>query len=148
MFKINNNKNSPRLLWSTLPEKAVIVIQLALICSKSKIEILEKGVEYVWKITIKTPKRRQWRRSDVFTINFEHISHLFLMFLFLTLNKHMFARKGWRRRYTEGWGYMLIQWQCFLRKLRLLKAVQLDFHVFVNYILYILFYWFHMFYWT
>ena len=100
------------------------------------------------KITIKTPTRHQWRRSDVFTINFEHISHLFLMFLFLILNKHMFARKGWRRRYAEGWSYMLIQWQCFLRKLRLLKAVQLDFHVFINYILYILFYWFHMFYWT
>ena len=40
-------------------------------CSKSKIE---------------TPERRHWRRSDVFIVNFEHISHLVLMFLLLTLN--------------------------------------------------------------
>ena len=33
------------------------------------------------KLTIKTPERRQSRRSGVFVVNFEHISHLFLMFL-------------------------------------------------------------------
>ena len=27
-----------------------------------------------------------WRRSDVFIVNFEHISHLVLVFLLLTLN--------------------------------------------------------------
>ena len=27
-----------------------------------------------------------WRHSDVFIANFEHISHLFLVFLLLTLN--------------------------------------------------------------
>ena len=37
--------------------------------------------------TIKTPERRHWRRSDVFIVNFEHISHLFLVFALLTLNK-------------------------------------------------------------
>ena len=37
-------------------------------------------------LTIKTPERRQWRRSGVFIVNFEHISHLFLAFLLLTLN--------------------------------------------------------------
>ena len=36
------------------------------------------------KLTIKTPERRQWRRSSVFTVNFEHISHLVLVFLLLT----------------------------------------------------------------
>ena len=39
------------------------------------------------KLTIKTPERRHWRRSDVFIVNFEHISHLFLVFLLFTLNK-------------------------------------------------------------
>ena len=29
---------------------------------------------------------RQWRRSGVFIVNFEHISHLVLVFLLLTLN--------------------------------------------------------------
>ena len=36
------------------------------------------------KLTIKTPGRRQWHRSGVFIVNFEHISHLALMFLLLT----------------------------------------------------------------
>ena len=39
------------------------------------------------KLTINTPERRQWRRSGVFIVNFEHISHLALVFLLLTLNK-------------------------------------------------------------
>ena len=30
-----------------------------------------------------------WRHSGVFIVNFEHISHLFLGFLLLTLNKQM-----------------------------------------------------------
>ena len=29
----------------------------------------------------------KWRRSGVFIVNFEHISHVFLVFLLLTLNK-------------------------------------------------------------
>ena len=32
------------------------------------------------KSTIKTPERRQWRRSGVF-VNFEHISHFVLVFI-------------------------------------------------------------------
>ena len=35
--------------------------------------------------------RRHWRRFGVFIDNFEYISHLFLMFLLLTLNKWMLA---------------------------------------------------------
>ena len=49
------------------------------------------------KLTIKTPERRQSRRSGVFSVNFgrrsgvfivnfEHISHLVIVFLLLTLN--------------------------------------------------------------
>ena len=36
------------------------------------------------KLTIKTPKRRHWCRSGVFIVNFEHVSHLALVFLLLT----------------------------------------------------------------
>ena len=36
------------------------------------------------KLTIKLPERR--RRSGVFIVNFEHISHLDLAFLLLTLS--------------------------------------------------------------
>ena len=38
------------------------------------------------ELTIKTPQKRQWRRSNVFIVNFEHISHFILVFLLLTLN--------------------------------------------------------------
>ena len=38
------------------------------------------------KLKIKTPEQRQRRRSDVFIVNFEHILHLVLVFLLLTLN--------------------------------------------------------------
>ena len=43
------------------------------------------------KLTIKTPKRHQWCRSGVFIVNFEHISHLFLVFLLLTLKMWLLA---------------------------------------------------------
>ena len=46
-----------------------------------------KRCETCSKLTIKTP---QWR-SSVFVVDFEHISHLFLVFLLLTLNKLVFA---------------------------------------------------------
>ena len=34
----------------------------------------------------KTKERRQWRRSSAFMVNLEHISHLVLVLLLLTLN--------------------------------------------------------------
>ena len=43
------------------------------------------------KLTIKTPKGRHWRCSGVFIVNFEHILHLVLVFLPLTLSRKMSA---------------------------------------------------------
>ena len=43
------------------------------------------------KLTINTPERRQWHRSCVFIVNFEHISQIVLLFLLLTLNMHVIA---------------------------------------------------------
>ena len=48
--------------------------QLTFTCSKSTIETLEKGVKYVQTY-----------------VNFEHILHRYLVFLFSTLNKQMLA---------------------------------------------------------
>ena len=46
------------------------------------------------KFTIKTPERCHWRRSGVFISNFEHISYLALVTLFLlTLNMQLLAGK-------------------------------------------------------
>ena len=39
------------------------------------------------KLTIKTPERRQRRRSGVFIVNFDYISHLALVLLLLTLSR-------------------------------------------------------------
>ena len=39
------------------------------------------------KLTIKTPERRYWGHSGVFIVNFEHISHLVLVVLLLTLSR-------------------------------------------------------------
>ena len=48
-----------------------------------------KRCEICSKLTIKTPEWRHWRRSGVFIVNFEHISHVLLVFLLLTLIKLM-----------------------------------------------------------
>ena len=53
------------------------------------------------KLTIKTPKRRHWRRSDVFIVDFEHISHLVLLFLLLTLNMQMPTGLGLIQLFTS-----------------------------------------------
>ena len=41
------------------------------------------------KLTIKIPERCHWGRSGIFIVNFEHISHLFVVFLLLTLSMEM-----------------------------------------------------------
>ena len=41
------------------------------------------------KLTIKTPERQHWRGSGVFIVNFEHVSHLVLVFLLLILNMQL-----------------------------------------------------------
>ena len=46
-----------------------------------------KSCELCSKLIIKTPERRQLLRSGFVIVNFEHILHLFLVFLLLTLNK-------------------------------------------------------------
>ena len=43
-----------------------------------------KRYEICSKLTIKTPERRQWRRSGVFIFKFEHISQFFPVFPLLT----------------------------------------------------------------
>ena len=63
--------------------------QLTFTCSKSTIETLEK-CEICSKLTIKTPKRRQWHRFGVFIVIFERIFHTFFsVFLLLTLSMYL-----------------------------------------------------------
>ena len=55
-----------------------VISRPAITCSKLTIETLEQGVKY---------EQPHWRRSGVFIVTFEHISHLSLVFLLLTLTK-------------------------------------------------------------
>ena len=45
-----------------------------------------KMCEILSKLTMKTTEQRHWRHSGVFIVDFEHISHLVLVFVLLTLN--------------------------------------------------------------
>ena len=45
---------------------------------------IKRRCEISSNLTIKTPKLREWRRSGVFIVNFEDISHYILVFLLLT----------------------------------------------------------------
>ena len=54
------------------------------------------------KLTIKYPERCHWRRSGVFIVNFEHISHFILVFLLLTLRREMPAGIIFSRFGTQG----------------------------------------------
>ena len=61
------------------------MFQPVTICSESIIETLEQGVKYVQSDVV------HWRLSGVFTVNFECISHLIVVFLLLTLSRQMLA---------------------------------------------------------
>ena len=54
------------------------------------------------KSPIKIPERRQWR---VFIVNFEHISHLVLVFLLLALSKWMAAGLLFIILLDEQWSF-------------------------------------------
>ena len=45
------------------------------------------GCEICSKSILKTPERCRWCRSDIFIVDFEHISHLALVFLLLFLSR-------------------------------------------------------------
>ena len=60
-----------------------------------------KRCEICLKITKKTPERRDWFRSGVFIVNFEHKLHLFLLFLFLTLNIYLFSTATYETNFNR-----------------------------------------------
>ena len=64
----------------------LVPVQSTITYSKLTMETLEKRCEMYSKLTINTPERRQ-RRSGVFIVNFEYISHLVSHFLLLTLSR-------------------------------------------------------------
>ena len=69
--------------WSAV----TITFQLTFYLFKVNSRNTRKMYEISSKSTIKTSERRQWRRSGVFIVNFEHISYFFQVLLLLTLIK-------------------------------------------------------------
>ena len=51
------------------------------------------GCEICSKLTTKIPKRRQWRRFDVFIVYFQHISDLFCSVSIANFEQ---ANAGWK----------------------------------------------------
>ena len=80
------------VLWIARGKRSYIVRQdgskPAFTCSKANNKNNRTRCENMLKLTIKTSERRQWR-SGVFIVNFEHIPHLALLFLLLTLNMQL-----------------------------------------------------------
>ena len=58
--------------------------KLYFLCSENSVMTLNPAKLYLSKVN-----KSHWRRSGIFTVNFEHTPHLFLVFLLLTLNKKM-----------------------------------------------------------
>ena len=71
-------KNS-KLIHSSYNPAGIYLLNVININTRTRCEICSK-------LTVKTAERCQWRRSGVFIVNFEHISHLVLVFLLLILN--------------------------------------------------------------
>ena len=57
---------------------------------KVRIETLEQSVKYI-QSKQKYQDDAHWRRSGIFIVNFEHISHFALVFLLLVLSMQMSA---------------------------------------------------------
>ena len=89
--------------WDTfpyfqVPEQLLLLIQNT---PQENIYILKvnnantrKRCEICSKLPLKTPDRFYWRHSGIFIVNFEHISHLSLMFVLLTFNMLSFTGPG------------------------------------------------------
>ena len=63
--------------------------KLTLTCLRSN---TRKRWEMCLKLQQKIPRRRRWRPSGVFIVNFEHMSNLFLVFLLWSFKKSMLAQ--------------------------------------------------------
>ena len=79
------------------------------VCSKLTIKTSERSQWNMWKVNNKDTRTLNIfhrRRSGVFIVIFEHISHLALVFLLLILNKYLAAGimlgKLWKRNFISA----------------------------------------------
>ena len=80
--KIRHHVSGPSLLFNqsfTGLSAGIYLLKVNYRNTRTRYEICSK-------LTLKIPERRQWHRSGIFTVNFEHISHFVLVFLLINLN--------------------------------------------------------------
>ena len=75
------------------------ITQPGFTCSKLTIETLEQRYEICPKLTIKPPKRCNWRCFGGFTVNFEHIPHLCFSISIVNF-EHVIA--DWERNFQNN----------------------------------------------
>ena len=92
LLSLRNSK----LIHSSYNPAGIYLINVININTRTRCEICSK-------LTVKTAERCQWRRSGVFIVNFEHISHLVLVFLLLTLNMLLPAGKVGYNCWHRNW---------------------------------------------
>ena len=63
--------------------------------------ITKKRSKISSKLTVKTSKRSQWCHFGAFIVSFEHIWHLFLVFLLLTLNRWSHSHGNDKTKFIE-----------------------------------------------
>ena len=83
-----------------------------------------KGWEVCSELTMETSERCHWRRSGVFSVNFEHISHPFLVFILLAMNKYMLV----------GYVFYILNqdWVCFLYSFKVFISFVLGYNLLIS----------------
>ena len=81
-------------VWSYLRTKIddnMLLIPSDIFLFKVNYKNTRKRCKICSKLTIMTLERCRWSRSGGFIVNFKHAMHLFIVFLWLVLNRWMFA---------------------------------------------------------
>ena len=89
LFKVNNG--STKIMYLICSKLAIVNNPANIYLFKVNNRNTRKKCATCSKLSIKTPEQRQWRRSKVFIVSFEHIWHFFLVLLLLPLSKYMLA---------------------------------------------------------
>ena len=89
LFKVNNG--STKIMYLICSKLAIVNNPANIYLFKVNNRNTRKKCATCSKLSIKTPEQRQWRRSKVFIVSFEHIWHFFLALLLLPLSKYMLA---------------------------------------------------------
>ena len=94
LFKFNNRSNIMMCEVCSKTRRRSFVFWCVSIVDIEQVNAYLANI-YLFKVNQRNTRKRceifHWRRSAVFIVDFEHVSHLFLVFLWLTFSKEMLA---------------------------------------------------------